>query len=897
MAHNNSPDKYTSSALVYKLCCHLTNLSSDAVTLWYQYALRVLGSSSSLNENDEFQIAEKIKKKLAKERREKDSVLFGELHKKLQTSAVLKNRCAVLSLLLNLSNTKNDGSAKAPLFNSFSKLITSTPLSINNRDFPNKPVSSNGTVSTIHAVSSSIPLYSKDGEGKVTNGSIEDPVPYSTKIYGSRVAKVAAMFSNKDQQITSNTSNVLTARRKSLSSPKQKSRESDQTSLEIPEQELLREVLYAFQGIKGNYIQWEGAKNNCHVDLKVSMPKPQRHLVLRLTEIGWFYTKIHKFCDDHSNDRTLGLVGQSFIAALQEELTEYYRLLAVLESQLQQETNGNVSGRIPKCNLTLHRLSVWLLDPFVRMKILASLVDACKGQKGGALASAVYSFLQHGDPDIRDLIKHILTMVVQPIYRMLSCWIFCGELEDTYGEFFVAANASVPDSILWQEKYSLRKGMVPAFFTMEQARKIMSTGKAINFLRQVCNDHTTVKGREVIKSSMDANNVESVFSQDNDGEFQKLLETSYRTTSHHVLSVLHEKYKFLDHLQAMRKYLLLGQGDFIRHLMDLLEIELAKPANMLYLHNLSGILESAIRATNAQFDNIDILQRLDVRLLEVSAGDTGWDVFSLDYHVDGPIGTVFAPQCMIAYLRLFNSLWRAKRMEYVLSSMWKVRTTHIRLVKRISELGPVLHHCHIILCEMIHFIQQMHYYIAFEVMECSWAELLHKVQEAQDLDQVIAAHEEFLDSLLTRALLDEESKDLLTQLRAIYDLIIQFQNIQEKFWQQANDIVEEIYHQEAIIVSDTEKGKWGTSEARTAAYEDSKNQFIQNAIPTVKAQLRLLERSYEDMVQKFLLMLTDHTDPNLRFLSFRLDFNEHYKSRNTRLHTSLTYQHRRRSLK
>ena len=25
---------------------------------------------------------------------------------------------------------------------------------------------------------------------------------------------------------------------------------------------------------------------------------------------------------------------------------------------------------------------------------------------------------------------------------------------------------------------------------------------------------------------------------------------------------------------------------------------------------------------------------------KVSPGDTGWDVFSLDYHVDGPISTV-----------------------------------------------------------------------------------------------------------------------------------------------------------------------------------------------------------------------------------------------------------------
>lgn len=33
-------------------------------------------------------------------------------------------------------------------------------------------------------------------------------------------------------------------------------------------------------------------------------------------------------------------------------------------------------------------------------------------------------------------------------------------------------------------------------------------------------------------------------------------------------------------------------------------------------------------------------KRLDVRLLAPSENETGWDVFILDYNVDGPIGTV-----------------------------------------------------------------------------------------------------------------------------------------------------------------------------------------------------------------------------------------------------------------
>lgn len=45
--------------------------------------------------------------------------------------------------------------------------------------------------------------------------------------------------------------------------------------------------------------------------------------------------------------------------------------------------------------------------------------------------------------------------------------------------------------------------------------------------------------------------------------------------------------------------------------------ELVRAATTLYQHNLTGILETAVRATNAQFDSPEILKRLDVRLLEV----------------------------------------------------------------------------------------------------------------------------------------------------------------------------------------------------------------------------------------------------------------------------------------
>jgi gamma-tubulin complex component 3 len=43
--------------------------------------------------------------------------------------------------------------------------------------------------------------------------------------------------------------------------------------------------------------------------------------------------------------------------------------------------------------------------------------------------------------------------------------------------------------------------------------------------------------------------------------------------------------------------------------------------------------------------------------------------------------------------------------------------------------------------EMIHFINQLDYYITFEVMECA---LIKQINLAESLDKVIYAHEEFL---------------------------------------------------------------------------------------------------------------------------------------------------------
>lgn len=68
--------------------------------------------------------------------------------------------------------------------------------------------------------------------------------------------------------------------------------------------------------------------------------------------------------------------------------------------------------------------------------------------------------------------------------------------------------------------------------------------------------------------------------------------------------------------------------------------ELNKPASHLHSAYLHEVLDAAIRGTNAQYDSKEVLSRLTIKTLVVSSKDLGWDIFVLDYNLNGPLEQV-----------------------------------------------------------------------------------------------------------------------------------------------------------------------------------------------------------------------------------------------------------------
>jgi gamma-tubulin complex component 3 len=445
------------------------------------------------------------------------------------------------------------------------------------------------------------------------------------------------------------------------------------------------------------------------------------------------------------------------------------------------------------------------------------------------LISLIHSYASsHGDPFVYTFAERLLIHVTRPFYTMLQHWIYDGELEDPFLEFFVYENRDADTesdprrggaTSVWEDKYRLKDSMIPTIITQDFAKKVFLIGKSLNFIRYGCGDSVWVEKHS--KSSM------RELRYGDTATLESSIDSAYKGTMARLIHLMEDKFKLFEHLAALKKYLLLGQGDFIALLMESLASNLDRPANSQYRHTLTAQLEHAIRNSNAQYDSPDVLRRLDARMLELSHGEIGWDVFTLEYRVDSPLDVIVTPWASKQYLKAFNFLWRVKRVEFALGSTWRRTMTGARGV--LGAVGDKVDadwkSARGGIAEMIHFVSQLQHYILFEVIEAGW-EGLQKAMRTPDatLDDLISAHAAYLRSITRKGLLASSSgsssqttslssaPDFTAQLHELLKLMLAYKDAVESLY--SYSVAEFTRRQDlaAKIETRTAAGKWGVSE-------------------------------------------------------------------------------------
>jgi gamma-tubulin complex component 3 len=111
------------------------------------------------------------------------------------------------------------------------------------------------------------------------------------------------------------------------------------------------------------------------------IPSSTQILIHNLAELGYLYSRVESFVRDRESATRVGMIEQSLCHYLQAQLTEYYRLIAVLETQLaakQQDESVESLGH-HEIGLTLRRLDVWVNEWKLRLRMMSVCVEGARG--------------------------------------------------------------------------------------------------------------------------------------------------------------------------------------------------------------------------------------------------------------------------------------------------------------------------------------------------------------------------------------------------------------------------------------------------------------------------------------------------------------------------------------
>ncbi|OLN85892.1 Spindle pole body component alp6 [Colletotrichum chlorophyti] len=662
------------------------------------------------------------------------------------------------------------------------------------------------------------------------------------------------------------------------------------TDIDPSETVLLRDLPFTLQGLSSTTLPFSKPDT---VILPPTLPSPIISLLHTVAEPSLLYRHLDAFVKSPAQ----GLLRQSLRAAIGGELRSYLSLVAILEGQIRKALSSldesAPRGGIGKAGVTLKRCVVWTREATMGLRLMSLIAEESESKRGGQLISLIHGFSSsHGDPMVGAFAERLLAHVTRPFYDILRRWIYDGELLDPYCEFFVKEQKQTDEpktggSSVWEDKYEIDKDMVPSIITQDFAQKVFLIGKSLNFIRHSCGDSQWVEEySKAASKELRYGDTETL---------EAWIDEAYKTTMKRLIDLMANKFHLFEHLQALKNYILLGQGDFIALLMESLAANLDRPAGAQYRHTLTAQLEHAIRGSNAQYDSPEVLRRLDARMLQLSHGDIGWDCFTLEYKVDAPVDVVVTDWGNRQYLKVFNFLWRIKRVEFALASTWRKCMTGSRGVLQNSDPTVVQtwKSTRGVLAEMIHFIGQLQYYILFEVIESSWNELQKRIhREGCTLDDLIKAHTRYLNDITHKGLLgarrsvrhadvptgEDDRTSYLSQLGDLLRAMLSYRDSVDGLYSWSVSDFTRRQEADVMRISTRTTARHQKKPSEPGGPDgDDDNLGVASEFPVLQDRLRQLGATFRSRLQILLGDLAYQPDVDMRFLGVAMNFNDVYQ--------------------
>lgn len=399
------------------------------------------------------------------------------------------------------------------------------------------------------------------------------------------------------------------------------------------------------------------------------------------------------------------------------------------------------------------------------------------------------------------LALRLLVDAIRPQLMALGAWLEEGSVYDSYGEFCIQASEASTDpraASFWASAYSLRcdregseepdgsetsePALVPLLFK-SVATGILACGKsAIVCSEDGVNETPPENPRtadDLYRTCLSAlfhalRPAASCAAQITNSElWERCLVATVRARCDEQTSRLTRRlmvsHRFADYVQVLRECFFMGDGHFAS--------EVCRYCYRKIDHGESWddqrALESMFVAVLESHGHLPV----DVQVEQKPTVPGRSDIHALDallvcFKPPWPISIIIDDESIETCNRIMKLLLQVKRAKHALDSMF---------VRQVHEAGPAepglsraaSHDSMLFQAELMHFVNNLHYYLVNRVAYCGWPDFKAELERAPDLDTLSRAYHRYLRDVHDQCLLSAKAKYVMDAILKILDIVLE----------------------------------------------------------------------------------------------------------------------------
>ena len=559
-----------------------------------------------------------------------------------------------------------------------------------------------------------------------------------------------------------------------------------QLKYRVTETQLLREVMFMLLGLPTSvYIQSKEGYFSAgrHYSIQHAQEMSILHVLDSYAAIGNDLVTLRNWA---RKPQKVPLV-QAFQAAVETRLSAVDASLTAMQADMltpSTSSSGTLLGQLPKVQEAV-RLALQVSEIATQLKSVAE----------GQIPFKVLEFLHDrtaSNQDIGDIrayeyMARLFFECFKSYLKPLVLWMETGELGKHNEVFFVRKKeGDLALTSLWQEQYTLLRDKdghlyAPNFLHLA-ASKIFTTGKSVNFLRQLgdCSDEDVA--HETENTSLD---YEAVCQGEENDTLSPFSELFGRTLDHWIAGKHHASSSVLrDRLETRCG---------LWRTLDAIE-------NIYFSRNgaLTGTITSRIferidrgkEAWNDRFLLTELFQGvfgelacIDAERLTIrSTSGTYHDIqnrrrsvkifnnITVNYALPWPVANIIRQDSLSVHQRIFVFLTQVYRAKYMLERRRLLKSALPPLDSEDGENSLVysLHH------RLLWFTNVVHSYLTNTVLSVTTSEMRIDLTRAEDVDAMISTYEAYIMHLEDQCLLSKKLAPIHQAIISLLDLSILF---------------------------------------------------------------------------------------------------------------------------